>query len=166
MESSLGQGAGAWLILLGLPFCNRLVTAYHPCDNSMTSVVVDLGDGSGGDSIYGGKFNDDKAALKLKHESAGLLSMANSGRNSNTSQFFMTLAPAPKCDGKHVIFGEVIEGLSILHKIGKSLPDLLSLLAPVRHPGMCWASVLLAAARYSACQNFQASCHEHCCWHR
>lgn len=85
----------------------------------MTCVVVEVGDGSGGDSIYGGKFNDDKAALKLKHASAGVVSMANSGKNSNTSQFFITLASAPKCDGNHVVFGEVTEGLSILQKIGK-----------------------------------------------
>jgi hypothetical protein len=58
------------------------------------------GDGSGGDSIYGGKFNDEKPGLKLKHDAAGILSMANSGKNSNSSQFFFTLAPAPQCDGE------------------------------------------------------------------
>lgn len=58
-----------------------------------------VGDGSGGDSIYGGKFNDEKAGLKLKHDAVGILSMANSGKNSNSSQFFLTLAPAPQCDG-------------------------------------------------------------------
>jgi cyclophilin family peptidyl-prolyl cis-trans isomerase len=58
------------------------------------------GDGSGGDSIYGGKFNDEKPGLKLKHDAAGLLSMANSGKNSNSSQFFFTLGPAPQCDGE------------------------------------------------------------------
>jgi hypothetical protein len=57
------------------------------------------GDGSGGDSIYGGKFNDEKPGLKLKHDAAGVLSMANSGKNSNSSQFFFTLTPAPQCDG-------------------------------------------------------------------
>jgi cyclophilin family peptidyl-prolyl cis-trans isomerase len=58
------------------------------------------GDGSGGDSIYGGKFNDEKPGLKLKHDAAGILSMANSGKNSNSSQFFFTLGPAPQCDGE------------------------------------------------------------------
>jgi cyclophilin family peptidyl-prolyl cis-trans isomerase len=58
------------------------------------------GDGSGGDSIYGGKFNDEKPGLKLRHDAAGILSMANSGKNSNSSQFFFTLAPVPQCDGK------------------------------------------------------------------
>jgi peptidylprolyl isomerase len=57
------------------------------------------GDGSGGDSIYGATFNDEKAALKLKHSSAGILSMANSGKNSNSSQFFFTLDAAAQCDG-------------------------------------------------------------------
>ena len=57
------------------------------------------GDGSGGDSIYGGKFNDEKAGLKLKHDAGGAVSMANSGKNTNSSQFFFTLAAAPRCDG-------------------------------------------------------------------
>ncbi|KAI8469230.1 MAG: cyclophilin [Monoraphidium minutum] len=75
------------------------------------------GDGSAGDSIYGGKFNDEKPGLAKKHDSAGLLSMANSGKNSNSSQFFFTLAPAPQCDGKHVVFGRVLEGLEVLQRI-------------------------------------------------
>lgn len=62
--------------------------------------MLAAGDGSGGDSIYGGKFNDEKPGLKLKHDAAGVLSMANSGKNSNSSQFFFTLAPSPQCDGK------------------------------------------------------------------
>ena len=57
------------------------------------------GDGSGGDSIHGATFNDEKPALKLKHSGPGVLSMANSGKNSNSSQFFFTLASAPQCDG-------------------------------------------------------------------
>jgi cyclophilin family peptidyl-prolyl cis-trans isomerase len=67
-----------------------------------------IGDGSGGDSIYGGKFNDEKPGLKLKHDAAGILSMANSGKNSNSSQFFFALAAAPQCDG------EIIRGLGCL----------------------------------------------------
>ncbi|EIE27323.1 hypothetical protein COCSUDRAFT_11218, partial [Coccomyxa subellipsoidea C-169] len=74
------------------------------------------GDGSGSDSIYGGKFNDEKPGLKLKHET-GVVSMANSGKNTNSCQFFLTLAPAPQCDGKHVVFGRIVEGLQILQKI-------------------------------------------------
>ncbi|KAG2493782.1 hypothetical protein HYH03_008002 [Edaphochlamys debaryana] len=75
------------------------------------------GDGSGGDSIYGGAFNDEKPGLKYKHDGPGLLSMANSGKNTNTSQFFFTLAAAPQCDGKHVVFGKVVEGLDVLTRI-------------------------------------------------
>lgn len=57
------------------------------------------GDGSGGDSIHGRTFNDERPALKLPHAAAGVLSMANSGKNTNSSQFFFTLAAAPQCDG-------------------------------------------------------------------
>merc|ERR1712113_933308 len=78
-------------------------------------------DGSGGDSIYNGKFNDEKNGLKLKHDVAGLLSMANSGKNSNTSQFFVTLGPCPKLDGKHVVFGKVAneKGLAVIQEVEK-----------------------------------------------
>eukprot|EP00397_Hematodinium_sp_SG-2012_P061238 GEMP01080790.1.p1 GENE.GEMP01080790.1~~GEMP01080790.1.p1 ORF type:complete len:181 (+),score=32.93 GEMP01080790.1:335-877(+) len=75
-------------------------------------------DGSGGDSIYGGKFNDEKAGLKRTHDK-GVLSMANSGKNSNTSQFFLTLGKCPKLDGKHCVFGQVEEGLDVLDEVAK-----------------------------------------------
>lgn len=52
----------------------------------------------------------------------GVVGFANSGKNTNTSQFYMTLAAAPKCDGKHVVIGRVVEGLDILKRIGESLP--------------------------------------------
>ena len=58
--------------------------------------------------------------MKLKHDGLGVLSMANSGKNSNSSQFFFTLAAAPQCDGKHVVLGKVVEGLEILKRIGKA----------------------------------------------
>jgi cyclophilin family peptidyl-prolyl cis-trans isomerase len=70
-----------------------------------------LGDGSGGESIYGKTFNDEKNGLKLKHDSIGILSMANSGKNSNSSQFFITLASLPQLDGKYVVFGKVLQGM-------------------------------------------------------
>ena len=76
------------------------------------------GDGSGSDSIYGGKFNDEKEGLKLTHSKAGIVAMANSGKNSNGCQFFITLAPAPQCDGKHVVLGKVVEGMHVLQRIG------------------------------------------------
>ncbi|KAL0480871.1 hypothetical protein AKO1_004076 [Acrasis kona] len=78
------------------------------------------GDGSGGESIWNKKFNDDKGGLKLKHDAAGVVSMANSGKNSNTSQFFITFGPQPKLDGKYVVFGKVVEGKEVLDKINRT----------------------------------------------
>jgi len=73
-----------------------------------------FGNGSGGESIYGKKFKDERAGLGIKHDRAGILSMGNSGKNSNTSQFFVTLDKAPPCDGKHVVFGEVVSGMEVM----------------------------------------------------
>lgn len=76
---------------------------------------ISAGDGTGGESIYGSTFEDEN--FELKHERKGILSMVNTGPNTNGSQFFITTTQTHHLDGKHIVFGRVIKGLGVIRSI-------------------------------------------------
>lgn len=90
------------------------------------------GTGMGGP---GYKFNDEPGALALPHNKAGILSMANAGRNTNGSQFFLTYGPTPHLNGKHGVFGQVVQGMEVLQSLRERDPQ------RAREPGEQLASV-------------------------
>lgn len=83
---------------------------------------IENGDGSGGESIYGPSFNDEN--FERRHAHAGLLSMANCGPDTNASQFFITLKPCPHLDGRHVVFGQVVDGMDVIFECAKVPTDM------------------------------------------
>mmetsp|Transcript_29243 Transcript_29243/g.53364 ORF Transcript_29243/g.53364 Transcript_29243/m.53364 type:complete len:241 (-) Transcript_29243:36-758(-) len=110
-EKGKSKESGRMMHYQGVPF-HRIVKGMFMQGGDFVK-----GTGAGGESIFGKSFKDDAGGLKKKHDTAGVVSMSNTGKNSNTCQFFITFKPLPKLDREHVVMGKVVEGMEVIQRV-------------------------------------------------